>query len=220
MRNNIKKLIVGCLAGLIFSLSGVAGATSGHWYNWEWAPGNNPLLKVDNFGMPPPFDTSVARSEMKSGRLAWNATSAAVNIDSGTDFNFCTDCDIDNVQDGVIVMTESTITDTDILARMTRRTVAPLHIHVEAALIEFDYNNEPWHVSSGTGIDNGEFDLRSVATHELGHAMGLQHININCTLYGVAETMCADMLPALSNYGVFYRTINTHERDDYVAKYA
>lgn len=92
---------------------------------------------------------------------------------------------------------------------------------ITRVLIEFDINNVPWHIGTGTTQPIGTLDLRSTSTHELGHAMGFYHVSIaGCGQRHTAQTMCpAHIVAQQGSQQTFYRDIEQHEKADYESKY-
>jgi hypothetical protein len=74
---------------------------------------------------------------------------------------------------------------------------------------------DSWTWADGPGAIGGtEFDIQSVAAHELGHALGLGHSNVNCGL-ATQATMC----PAIGNGSIVTRDIVMDDADGLQAVY-
>jgi hypothetical protein len=78
-----------------------------------------------------------------------------------------------------------------------------------------DDDHIPWFEGSGTPGDT-KYDLRGTMVHELGHASGFGHINVNCGTSSM-YSMCGDPSDFLGN--LWGRTLSSHEENDLAAKY-
>lgn len=100
------------------------------------------------------------------------------------------------------------------------------------ALVKMNTNpatshNNDWHISSSqSGVGSQATDLRSIVTHELGHAIGAGHITNSPTVlcwkdinnYANSNTMCAGSLVDHTGNTVL-RDLEPHELADFQARY-
>ena len=89
--------------------------------------------------------------------------------------------------------------------------------NITRSVIRFDDTRSNWYVGSGTP-SSGDYDLRSVAVHEFGHAAGFaghwDGVGEDCTGTD-RETMCSG-LPSATTYK---RTIESHENHTFDSAY-
>lgn len=82
----------------------------------------------------------------------------------------------------------------------------PWNTYISSATIEID-EDENWYTgSSASGIAGNQFDLQSVMTHEIGHAVAIMHTNAACA-GTLRPTMC-DALPIGTTY---FRSLTTDD---------
>ncbi len=78
-------------------------------------------------------------------------------------------------------------------------------------------NSINWEYDAGP-VGQNELDLWGVMSHELGHAMGFAHIELNCgDTAGGWATMCQDISDHRGKSGA--RTLTSHEKDDLKEEY-
>jgi hypothetical protein len=80
------------------------------------------------------------------------------------------------------------------------------HTERAGAVIRFDTSDVTWNLDTG-GPSTGEVDLRSIATHEIGHALGFhRHV--------VDDAACSQEIATMCQYypgGTFWRTLGYHD---------
>lgn len=207
------------VGGFVMAFGILTSAIGGASVEQHMQPGwwhSNPTLVVDSV-MEAPFHTATARSEMTIGLHIWNGTGAARQIFTGAQQNIPNNATLNNVPIGQIWLTNEGLVPTEVLARALTEYLGN---QIRRSLIEFDVNNAPWHISALPTQPVGTQDLRSVSAHEIGHAMGFKHVNINCGNRATAQTMCEwHNAATASSQQTHYRTLETHERNDYLARY-
>lgn len=206
-------LSISVALGIISTSVSSALAGSTHYYSADWP--TNPVLQMDSV-MPSPFGSATARSEIKSGRTQWNnVAGASVTMNVGADFNMANGIHVNNVPFGYVFVTDFPLAG---LGYYACRADA---YDIVAWLIELDPANN-WHVNSSGSLGQGKYDLRSAATHEVGHAFGFKHIALSCSLWHEPNSaiMCAAHLSAPTQPSTaIYRTLTDHEKSDHAANY-
>lgn len=209
--------LVSALLGAALAATATAGASVGvHTTNEAWKV--DAELWVDS-SSPAPFNTPTARSEMANGRIYWNAVAGA-----WFDFNYqgttaISTSNVNDVPDDEVWITDKS---SGSIGGTTRRMIIWPINEIEAALVRLNTSYANWHISSSTTMAVNKVDLRSIASHELGHAWGVlsTHINYDCTSRIDAQTMCSEMLLSnSSSLSTYYRSLESHEMADFVGKY-
>lgn len=168
-----------------------------------------------------PLNSATAKQSMHFGDDPWD-------LNSGTwlDFNWS------GVENPMVIWTGNACT-TGYGATVWLLTypISPLAIEATCigetsilrSVIRFDETRNNWYVGSSSTVPSGQFDLRSVAVHEFGHAGGFSSPENNGHWDGVdedctgsdRETMCSATPDGTS----YRRSIEEHENHTFDSAY-
>lgn len=157
-----------------------------------------------------PLNTGAAKNAMRAGATYWSSVSG-----SWLDFNWTgeEDPDVDftwnactTAPDGGLWLTTTHMDYYIAYASICRESGT-----ITSAAIAFDHTARNWYTGVSTNVPSSALDLRSVSSHEFGHATGFfPHFDPNDVDCSSAdrETMC-ESLPAGVSY---FRTLEEHDK--------
>lgn len=163
-----------------------------------------------------PLSGPTPESSLHAGNDPWNANSGTwLDINWG------------GVYDSSVVWTGSGCTTgygtrlwvlTHSISNLATESTCGTSTTITRSSIRFDDTRSNWYVGSSSSVPSGQYDLRSVAVHEFGHAGGFSGhwdgVGEDCT-GSDRETMCSG-LPSGTSYK---RSIEAHENHTFDSAY-
>lgn len=157
-----------------------------------------------------PLNTGAAKNAMRAAATYWSSVSG-----SWLDFNWTgeEDPDVDftwnactTAPDGGLWLTTAHMDYYVAYTSICRKSGT-----ITSAAIAFDYTGRNWYTGVSSNVPSSAFDLRSVSSHEFGHATGFfPHFDpddVDCSSAD-RETMCATIPVGVS----YFRTLEEHDK--------
>lgn len=202
---------------LLTSTAIVSAHSASTYYVKKWS--SDPIYSLGKLDSP--LNTSTAKSSIHSGDDEWDFTSGAwldFNWNFGEDSTVvwlggaCTTVP----QSGWLWILTDNISSLGVTSWCTTSTT------ITKSTIRLDDVGTTWYTGSSSSVPSGQYDLRSVITHEFGHAGGFgvssgpDHFTGSSICSGTTrQTMCSG-LPTGTSYK---RTLESHDEHTFASAY-
>lgn len=194
------------LGMVLMSASKTSAHSASSWYPLEW-PSSTTAFRLGQLDSP--LNTSTAKNSIKAGEDPWNATSASHDFSNGSEDSSVTwtnSCLTTGYGNQVWIVSDN--------ISWPGATYRCGGTYLTRVVIVLDDVGISWYTGSGSP-GGSQYDLRSVMTHEFGHAGGFashwSSSDADCS-GSDAETMCVGN-PPVGN--VYERTLEIHEKHTY-----
>lgn len=163
-----------------------------------------------------PLNTSTAKQSIHTGDNEWDFTNG-----SSLDFYW------NYVEDSSVVWLGGACTTvpsngqiwimTYSLSGLASENTCTSGSQITKSTIRLDDTRSNWYTGSSTSVPSGKYDLRSVITHEFGHAGGFAHLSGSTICSGsTRQTMCSGGLPTGTSYK---RSLESHDKHTFANAY-